>query len=211
MMGSVSTTDNDARLRELRLLGPEGDPEAQALWLALSPAYTAAFELLGMGSIFGLDDCSKLERDLRTAAEGTPLAGTRCLISRATFIDEAIERMSKGNSLVTSIVIDGVQHDSPIMKTAIQEYRRHVYGCAMVDLSNARTVMLRLRDLLLGSTPAHFRYIPRGPLAGATLSTIAEIRIRLHEHLLAVEDPFVAFAKKVKRMNTMERLGRNLT
>jgi len=199
------------RLEALCLLGPHGDPDAQALWLALMPCVAAAHELLGIGAVFGLPEAGRMKAQLYDTTKDTPLTGARCIASRSTFIESYVEKKSHGRSMLTSITVDGVQHNSPIVEAATEEYRRYIFGRATLDLDRARGVLGVLRRLLLASEPTNFRYArsERGA-APAVLATAQEVRMQLYEGLLRVEHPFLTLAKRVQRMNTVERLGRKL-
>lgn len=204
-----SEDEGRVRAARLRLVGPEGDPEAQALWLPLRRAYATAHQLASLGATFGLQDSHTFSLQLADAGKDTPATDACCLESRDAFIEAAVERASAGQTFVRSITIGGEQHDGPIMKAAIEQYRRYAFGRITVDLDRARGLIGIMIRLVEASAPENFRYAQssRGA-APAALAMMQEVRHQLHEEVLACREPFLAYAKKLKRMQALERLGR---
>lgn len=201
-------------------MGPEGDPDAQAMWLALRKAYTPAFELLQHGAVFGLQGAHTLELQLRDVAKDTPLTGTKCMLSRDAYIDDYLDARvhttrgdddNKRRVTIMSIQVDGVQHDSPLKKEAAAEYRKYAFGVATTNLDRARAMVKIIIHILQATEPENLTLAQSGRGAQpAVLALSQKLRHEAHDALLEAREAFLKFAKRVKRMHAVERLGRKV-
>ena len=114
----------------------------------------------------------------------------------------------KRRLLITSITVDGIQHDSPLKKQAAAKYREYSFGLRVVEFRAAAEIGRAVAKLVKVAEPEAFNYAQSGEGAVPNVLSMAqELRAEAARSLQSAVAPLESYARIVNRMAAIERLG----
>lgn len=187
---------------------PHSDQLDVALWLSVQKVYEPAALLADLGAVLGTPNASQLTSYLTMAVAGTPLTGRECMVSREKFVSDFVESRVGDRPTIRSIMKDGVWHDAPLYQKAGSKYREYLANVSRKSLDTARVICT---TALCIESAADSTLLHRVGATGALKQLLFKaqgLKLAVRESFVHVQEPFQKMAKRLQRIDALERLGR---